>query len=171
MRWFTALLSSAALALSLSVALVATTPDAQAGAAIDFSLKDLNNTSYTLSQFKGKVVVMSFWATWCGPCQVEMPHLQAMYTELKDQGLVILGISADDARSSSQVRTIVNAKKITYPILLDTETKVVSTYNPAKTLPYTVVIDKTGAVADQHAGYAAGDEVKLKEKVVALLAK
>jgi peroxiredoxin len=155
-----------------SIAVVGfTSEEAEAGAAMDFSLRDLNNVSHTLSQYKGKVVVMSFWATWCGPCQVEMPHLQAMYTELGPQGLVILGISTDDARTSSQVRTIVNAKKVTYPILLDTDTAVVARYNPAKTLPYTVTVDRAGAVADQHAGYNAGDEVKLKELVVGLLAK
>jgi len=82
---------------------------------------------------------------------------------------MVLGISADDARTSSMVRPIVTSKKLTYPILLDTETKVVSAYDPSKTLPFTVVIDRAGQVVETHAGYNAGDEVALKAKVVELL--
>ncbi len=163
------LLSSLALVSALCMVQPALAVDSGAPAA-PFSLRDLTGTVHTLEEFKGKVVVLSFWATWCGPCQVEMPHLQAMYQELGPKGLVILGISADDAKTVSGVRPIVAAKKLTYPILLDTDTKVVALYNPQKTLPYTVVVGRDGKVAEVHAGYTPGDEVKLKEKLVALLA-
>lgn len=166
MRW---LISTLALFSVLVLVQPAVAVDAGAPAS-PFSLRDMAGASHNLSDYKGKVVVLSFWATWCGPCQVEMPHLQAMYAEMEAQGLVILGISTDDARSSSLIRPIVAAKKVTYPILLDTDTRVVAAYNPQKTLPFTVVIGRDGKIADVHAGYTPGDEVKLREKVVSLLA-
>ena len=160
MRWFHF--------LSLSLALL-TLPAMAGNAAPDFTLRNLTNEAVTLSGFKGKVVVLSFWATWCNPCQAEMPHLEKMYEDLKDQGLVVVGISADDAKSSSMIRPIVAGKKLTYPVLLDPQTQVVNLYNPNKTLPFTVLIDRAGNLVESHAGYNAGDEVGLREKVVALL--
>ncbi len=157
-------------ALVLVAGLVATGSASAAGkAAPDFSLRDLNNVTQTLSQYKGKVVVLDFWATWCGPCKIEIPHLQAMYTELGAKGLVVIGISADDARSSSQVKPVAMSLGITYPVLQDKDSAVVSQYDPAKTLPYTVVVDKAGNIATVFSGYNAGDEVKVQAAVTALL--
>jgi cytochrome c biogenesis protein CcmG, thiol:disulfide interchange protein DsbE len=144
---------------------------AHAGAAADFTLRDVNGTSVTLSQYKGKVVLLNFWATWCGPCQVEMPHLQAMYTELASQGFVVLGISTDDAKFDAQVKPLAKSKGLTYSILRDPTTTVVTQYNPAKTLPYNVVIDRKGQIAKVHAGYTPGDEVTLKAEIKELLAQ
>lgn len=156
--------------LGLGLLAPALTPDALAASvAPSFSLRDLTGRTHTLAQYKGKVVVLSFWATWCGPCQVEMPHLQKIHTDLGAQGLVLLGISADDAKSAAMVPNIVKAKGLTYPILLDTNSTVVASYNPAKTLPYTAIIDRTGALVQTHAGYNPGDEVRLREELTALL--
>ena len=159
MRWLSALTL-----LVLTLTALAGTP------APEISLRDLGGQQYTLSSYKGKVVLLNFWATWCGPCQVEMPHLQEIYTEFKDKGLVILGISADDARTSSQVRSIVSAKKLTYPVLLDTSSVAVNAYNPSKTLPFNAIIAKDGTLAYQHSGYNAGDETTLRDKIIELLA-
>ncbi len=136
----------------------------------DFTLRDTNNATQSLSMYKGKVVLMNFWATWCGPCQVEMPHLQKMYTELGPQGFVVLGISADDAKTTSMVKPLAKNKGLTYPVLLDIQSAVVSQYNPSKTLPYNVLVDRSGNVASVHSGYNAGDEVTLRKAVEALLA-
>jgi peroxiredoxin len=159
MRWLQSLLLLLAFAL----------PAFAGNAAPDFKLRDLENKEVSLSGLKGKVVVMSFWATWCQPCKAEMPHLQAMYNELKDKGLVVLGISADDARTSSGVRPVVAAAGVKYPVLLDTQTQVVGLYNPSKTLPFTVIVDRAGNVAESHSGFNNGDEVALKAKVLELL--
>lgn len=140
-------------------------------AAADFTLRDVANTSHTLSQYKGKVVLINFWATWCGPCQVEMPHLEKMHKELGPKGLVVLGISADAARDVSKVKPLAMSKGLTYPVLLDPQTQVVAQYNPTKTLPYNVLVDRSGAVAEVHAGYNPGDEVKLRAAIEALLAQ
>lgn len=137
--------------------------------ATEISLRDLDNKTRTLAEFKGKVVLMNFWATWCGPCQVEMPHLEAMYKEFGDKGFVVLGISVDDARSSSMVKPLIKSKGLTYPILLDQQTTVVSQYNPSKTMPYNVLIDRSGNIAQVFSGYNPGDEVKLRAAVEALL--
>ena len=158
-------------ALVLAVALLFSALPARAGVASDFSLRDLNGTSHTLSQYRGKVVLLNFWATWCGPCQVEMPHLQAMATELGAQGLVVLGISTDDAKLDAAVKPLVKSKQLTYTILRDPTTAVVALYNPSKTLPFNVLVARDGSVAKVHAGYNPGDEVTLKAEIVELLAK
>lgn len=161
--------SAFALAACFSLALLA--PPAIAGTAADFSLRDINGQSFTLSQQKGKVVLLNFWATWCGPCQVEMPHLQAMHTELGPQGLVIYGISTDDAKLDAAVKPLVKSKALTYTILRDSQTTVVSQFNPSKSLPYNVLIDKAGAIYKVYSGYNPGDEVTLRAEIVGLLAK
>lgn len=144
---------------------------AHAGAAADFTLRDVNGTSVTLSQYKGKVVLLNFWATWCGPCQVEMPHLETMWKELGSKGLVVLGISTDDAKFDAQVKPLAKSKGLTYSILRDPQTTVVSQYNPAKTLPFNVLIDRKGAMSTTHSGYNPGDEKVLRAEIEALLAQ
>jgi len=136
----------------------------------DFTLRDIDNQSVSLSSTKGKVVLISFWATWCGPCQVEMPHLQRMYNALGANAFTVLSVSADDARTASLVKPLIKKNGYTFPVLLDKETTVVSQYNPAKTLPYSVLLDRDGKIAQVHQGYNPGDEVALKKEIEALLA-
>ena len=136
----------------------------------DFTLRDMDNKSVSLSSLKGNVVLINFWATWCGPCQVEMPHLQKMYTELGPKGFTVLSVSADDARTASLVKPLIKKNGYTFPVLLDKETTVVAQYNPAKTLPYSVLLDRDGKIAQVHQGYNPGDEVGLKKEIEALLA-
>lgn len=151
--------------------LIGALPSAEAGQAADFSLRNLDGQAVTLSQFRGKVVVMSFWATWCVPCQQEMPHLEEMWKELGPKGLVVLGISEDDAKADAMVKPRVKALGVTYMILRDPQTTVVAQFNPSKNLPFTAVVDRAGALASTHAGYAPGDENTLRAEVEALLAK
>ncbi|MFT5455223.1 MAG: peroxiredoxin, partial [Myxococcota bacterium] len=156
----------AALALA---GLLASAPAFAADKATDFTLRDINGKSLTLSSLEGKVVLLSFWATWCGPCKEEMPHLQKMYTEKKDKGFVMLSISTDDARSASRVKPYIMKMGYDFQVLLDKESKVIGTYNPAKTLPYTVVIDRAGNIAHVASGFNPGDEDELEELVSHLL--
>ncbi len=151
---------------ALSVASVASA----ATAATDFNLRDLNGQSVSLSEHKGKVIIMSFWATWCGPCKEEMPHLQKMYDELADKGFVVLSVSTDDARMGSRVRQFIRTMRYSFPVLLDKDSTVIASYNPSKTLPFTVVIDREFNVAKVHTGYNPGDEVELRREVEELLA-
>lgn len=157
-------------ALALAVTLIAAAPARAGGRAPDFTLPDLDGRNVSLSDFLGeKVVVISFWATWCTPCKAEMPYLEAMYKELADQGLVVLSISVDEARNEPQVKQTIRAGQYTFPVLLDKSTDVVTLFNPRKSVPMTVVIGKDKRIHSVHEGYAPGDEVKLKAEVEALL--
>ncbi|MCB9685626.1 MAG: TlpA family protein disulfide reductase [Alphaproteobacteria bacterium] len=150
--------------------MVALGGSARADEASDFTLRDVNGQEVVLSKLEGNVVVMSFWATWCGPCKEEMPHLFKMYEAHKAEGLVVLSISTDDARSVSKVKPFIQKMGYTFPVLLDRESSVISAYNPAKTLPYTVVVDRAGQVVRRTSGYNPGDEVELEQFVVSQLA-
>ncbi len=158
------------LRIALLAALVVGTADAAGKQAPNFTLRDLANASHSLADYKGKVVLLNFWATWCGPCQVEMPHLEAMAKELGPKGLVVLGISADAARDASKVKPLVVSKGLTYTVLLDPQTTVVAQFNPTKTLPYNVLVDRDGNIDQVFSGYNPGDEVKLKAAIEKLLA-
>ena len=135
----------------------------------DFTLRDLGNKEVSLSDYKGKVVLVNFWATWCGPCKVEMPHLDKMDAEFESRGFEVLSISTDDARAASMVKPFIKKNGYQFTVLLDKTTAVVSKYNPAKTLPYTAIIDRDGRIAHVHMGYNPGDEKKMREEVLALL--
>lgn len=156
--------------LALFGALFGASP-AWATAATDFTLRDVDGQSVSLSALRGKVVLISFWATWCGPCKEEMPHLQRMYEQHKEEGLVVLSISIDDARSASQVKPFIKRSGYTFPVLLDRESTVIGTYNPAKTVPFTMIIGRDFEVAEVHQGYAPGDEDGLARIVEQLLAQ
>jgi peroxiredoxin len=138
--------------------------------ASDFALKDIDGRMVHLSDYLGKsVVLVNFWATWCTPCMGEMPHLQKLHETYGPQGLVILGISMDGPESVANVPGTARRMGITYPVLLDEETRVVGTYNPHKDAPFNVIIGRDGVISKTKVGYAAGDEKTLEEEVKALL--
>jgi peroxiredoxin len=93
-----------------------------------------------------------------------MPHLQKLYAEKKDAGFTVLSISTDDARSASRVKPFIKKNQYTFPVLLDKESKVITQYNPSKTLPYTVVI-AGGQIVKSHSGFNPGDEEELAKLV------
>ncbi len=136
----------------------------------DFTLPGLKGGSVSLSDHIGKnVILLDFWSTTCDPCMVEMPHLVAMYEKYKDKGFVVLAISLDGPESLAQVQSTVHDKKMSFPVLLDQETKVIARYNPKRDMPFAVLIDRSGAIVDKRAGYTAGDESSLEAKVQSLL--
>jgi peroxiredoxin len=155
--------------LSVGVSALTATSAVAGSAASDFALRDINGQTWQLSTLRGKVVVLSFWATWCGPCKEEMPHLQALQNELYEKGVVILSVSIDDARTASQVKPYIMSKGFNFPVLLDCESTAVVQYNPSKSVPYTVVIDRNFQVVDSHSGYSPGDETKLRALLLSLL--
>ena len=162
------------LSIILVAAVAATavvTPDtAEAGAPPDFRLKDLDGNWVTLSEQLGEdVVYVTFWATWCVPCRREMPFLQALHEEPGDEGLTIIGVNTDPPSSTSKIKPYIKRYKISYTTVLDPDNNVLDKYNPTRELPYAVLIGPDGNVHEIFPGYRKGDEVILREKVLALL--
>ena len=89
--------------------------DAEGKATYDFVLKDQHNVPFKMADFKGKVAIVNFWATWCGPCKIEIPDFVKLYDQYKDKGLVIVGISIDD--SPEQLQAFMKEYKMNYPVL------------------------------------------------------
>jgi peroxiredoxin len=167
-----ALLLSAVLAgcVTTGAALPDTTAEPPSGSvATDFTLRDAEGRDVRLSDHAGKVVLIDFWATWCQPCVAGMPHLQEMYTRLKDRGFVVLGVSMDGPESVATVPSFVRNMGVTFPILLDEETRVVSIYNPKRTAPLQVLVDRGGRIAQVRQGYNVGDEKLIEAEVERLL--
>ncbi len=136
----------------------------------DFELPTVDGDRVRLSDAVGKgVVVLAFWDTWCEPCKTEMGQLDRIYKARKAQGLTLLAIAMDDSTTVAQVAPYVKRKALSYPVLLDTASTAANLFNPTKTAPYTVVIDRSGKVVSEHAGYEPGEEVTLEQTIVTLL--
>jgi peroxiredoxin len=119
----------------------------------EFKLIDLEGKWLSLSDYKGKVVLLNFWATWCGPCRVEMPSMDVVYQDLKEQGFEILAISSDP-QGSIVTRPFVEAKALTFPVLHDSDYRVSGTYG-IRTLPMSYLIDRKGTL--RHRVFGARD--------------
>jgi len=130
--------------------LTAATTGWAAGSASDFTLKAVQDgKEYSLSQFKGKVVLINFFTFFCGPCREEMPHLSQMYQELKGQGFQTLGIGLSS--TPDQLKQLVTQLKLAYPVLEGTDA-VSKAYGGVELVPLTFIIDKQGNIAHKVLG-------------------
>jgi len=111
----------------------------------DFALKSITGETYTLSELRGQAVVINLWATWCPPCRAEMPALQKMYLEYKDQGLIVLAVNSTVQDTASAVAPFASERGLTFPILLDDAGQVTSAYQ-VRSLPSSYFIDRKGIV-------------------------
>jgi thiol-disulfide isomerase/thioredoxin len=149
------------IAITLALAFVSLAQDAKATQAPAVSLKDIHGKTVDLSDFKGKVVLVNFWATWCVPCRAEIPQLVEWQNEYKDK-LQIVGITYPPA-SLAKIRGFIRKNKVQYPILLGTKaTK--RLFEPSDDLPITVIIDREGNIAGRIDGVIFPDEFDSKIK-------
>jgi peroxiredoxin len=113
----------------------------------NFRLRDLNGQMVSLSDLRGKVVLLNFWATWCGPCRVEMPAMEELYRTFSRNDFEILAVSTD-AQGASVTRPFQQENHLTFPILHDADYRVGLTYG-ARSLPMTFMVDRQGIVRHQ----------------------
>lgn len=123
----------------------------------DFSLVDLNGEKHKLSDYKGQGVFLNFWATYCGPCEREMPFINNQYLKFKDKGVAVLAVNIGE--SDLAVKKYAERLKLEFPILLDTDAEVNSTYGVVN-LPATYLIDKDGKLVKIHTGQLSEEVVK-----------
>ncbi len=131
-----------------------------------FSLDTLAGVKETLSQYKGQVVMLNFWATWCGPCQQEIPLLDQMYKKYKPAGFTLIGIDVDKA--APPVKALLDRKPVSYPIVLDPANEVSKEYH-VNDMPSSVFIDRKGQVRFIHRGYKVGDENEYQDRIRQLI--
>ena len=142
-----------------------------AGMASDFAVRDIEGKTFRLSDHLGKeVILLDFWATWCEPCLSEMPHLEKMYEENKGKGFLLVGIAMDGPETVADVPSFVQRHEMTFPVVLDEDSHVVSIYNPKRSAPLSVLIDKTGRIVRVRESYNPGDENLVRADVAAALA-
>ncbi len=132
----------------------------------DFRLVDLDGSSQSLSQYRGKIVLLNFWATWCKPCTTEMPAMQASLDKLRDKGFVVLAIN--ELEDEAKVREHVKQNGHTFPVLMDRENKVANQFGVFG-LPVSVFIDQQGRVQEYIKGGLLTE--KLIEDIVAKIQK
>ncbi len=121
----------------------------------DFTLPALGGKSLSLSQYKGQVVMINFWATWCGPCRQEMPLLDAMYKKYKAMGFTLIGVNVEP--DSKAAEEFLRKLPVSFPVAFDAESKVSQLYN-VQGMPSTVIVDRKGIARVLHKGYRPGDE-------------
>lgn len=107
------------------------------------------------------VVILAFWATWCQPCQQELSKLNELYRSMSPRGLEVYAVSIDAPDTRAQVAPWAEREQYAFPVLLDSETRVLTRYNPRGDIPYYVVLDARGQVLRDHQGYVTGDMEEL----------
>jgi len=131
-------------------------PEKDRKKAPDFSLQDATGKSVKLSEYRGKVVLLNFWATWCGPCKIEIPWFIDFQQQYKDRDFAILGVSLDEDGWKA-VKPYIEQKKINYRIMIGTE-ELSTLYGGVDSLPTTFLIDRAGRIATMHEGLVSKSE-------------
>ena len=156
----------AAIAAALSVSLPALAGSSAAAPAPTFTLASRAGQDVSLAQYKGQVVMLNFWASWCGPCRQEMPLLESIYKKYNKMGFTLLGVNVEP--DSNAANEWLKATPVSFPILYDRDSKVSKLYDVAG-MPSTVIIDRSGKLRVLHRGYKAGDENEYLDSIRTLI--
>ena len=134
----------------------------KSGPAPQFSLAARGGKTINLAQYKGQVVMINFWATWCGPCRQEMPLLESIYKKYNKMGFTLLGVNVEP--DSKPAEDWLKATPVSFPILFDTKSEVSKMYEVSG-MPSTVIVDRKGNVRVIHHGYKPGDENEYQDNI------
>jgi peroxiredoxin len=132
----------------------------------DFALKSASGDNLRLSEFRGDVVMINFWATWCGPCRQEMPLLDELYSRYQRVGFNLLGVNIDD--DSRKAMNMIAELGVSFPVLFDTRKEVSKLY-AVDAMPATIIVDRDGRVRHVHHGYKPGYEQDYLNEIRSLL--
>lgn len=134
-------------------------------APLNFTLKDMNGVDVRLESFKGKVILLNFWATWCGPCRIEIPYLIELQRQYGDD-LVVLGVSIDD--TAEKLKPYATEMKVNYPLLVGNGRQdFQDAYGPFWGIPVTVFVDRDGLIHKKHSGIASKEQ--FEHEIMSLL--
>ena len=136
------------------------------GRAPDFTLKTQDGKSISLSELRGQVVMINFWATWCGPCRKEMPLLEALYKRYNRLGFTLLGVNVEEDPSGAD--EYLAETPVSFPILYDRANNVSKLYD-VNAMPSTVIVDRQGNVRFLHKGYQPGYENEYQDQIRTLI--
>lgn len=132
----------------------------------DFALKSSTGENMRLSEYRGDVVMINFWATWCGPCQQEMPHLDALYSRYQRVGFNLLGVNVDV--DTGRAMDMIEDLGVNFPVLFDPRGEVSKLYG-VSSMPFTIIVDREGTVRYVHDGYESGYEDMYLDQIRSLL--
>jgi len=138
------------------------------GGAPVFAEKDLEGKEVTLASFKGRVLVLDFWATWCGPCISAMPAIQHLADSFKGKPVDVVGVNVDRPGMEAQIRRVLEQKKNTMRQIIDSDSSMGNAYS-AEAIPLVVIIDQKGVIRHRHVGYAPRGDEKMAREIEALL--
>ena len=156
----------AAIVAAAVLALPALAADPTGSPAPAFTLGSSAGSNVSLAQYKGQVVMLNFWASWCGPCRQEMPLLESIYKKYNRMGFTLIGVNVEpDSNAANQW---LKQTPVSFPILYDKDSKVSKMYDVAG-MPSTVIIDRTGKLRVLHRGYKPGDENEYLDSIRALI--
>ena len=169
MRSSSSIATAVALALGLSVAALPAASTAgniaDGASAPGFQLASMNGKPLALDQLKGQVVLINFWASWCGPCRQEMPILDQLYHSYQAAGFTLLGVNVEPKEGDAQ--KFLKGTPVSFPILFDPDSKVSKLYEVSG-MPSTIIVDRKGTVRYVHHGYKPGDESEYLDQIRAL---
>ncbi len=136
------------------------------GPAPDFTLRSNSGKNLKLSEFRGQVVLLNFWASWCGPCRQEMPALEKLHQRYHKLGFTVIGVNVEE--DSTAAKKMLREVRVSFPILFDTQNTASKLYN-VSAMPTTVIIDRDGNMRYLHKGYKPGEERDYRKWVKKLI--